>query len=302
MKDIIYVENHHFVSVKGESIKFKNIIDKSEQYFLVDDIEALIFDSHKSYFSHGLIIKCIEIDIAVLFCDYKHSPATQILSNYGMVKRLQRVQSQLQFSAKSKDRVWKKIVVCKISNQVMCLENNTQASQITQYMKALTKGVRGRDVTNREAVAARVYFKHLYGPDFKRGRFDDAINAGLNYGYAVVRSFIKKELALHGYEMSLGVKHQSLENPFNLVDDIIEVYRPFVDSKVYELIFKDNVQVFSLEEKKALIRVLYEPCIIDKKIMKLLDAVKMTTHSLNQCYKNNSAKYLLLPQMIEVGV
>ncbi|MEJ7542107.1 type II CRISPR-associated endonuclease Cas1 [Staphylococcus intermedius] len=285
MKDIIYVENHHFVSVKGESIKFKNIIDKTERYFLLDDVEALIFDSHKSYFSQNLILKCIENDIAILFCDYKHSPVTQILSNFGMVKRLQRIQSQLQFSAKSKDRIWKKIVVCKILNQAMCLENNTQRSQITQYMKALTKEVRGRDVTNREAVAARVYFNHLYGPDFKRGRFDDAINAGLNYGYAVVRSFIKKELALHGYEMSLGIKHQSLENPFNLVDDLIEVYRPFIDSKVYELIFKDNIQVFSLEEKKALIRVLYEPCIVDKKIMKLLDSVKLTTSSLNQCYK-----------------
>ena len=33
-----------------------------------------------------------------------------------------------------------------------------------------------------------------------------------------------KELALHGFEMSLGIKHHSKENPFNLADDIIEVF------------------------------------------------------------------------------
>ncbi|MGX0036254.1 hypothetical protein ACUW9N_001400 [Staphylococcus auricularis] len=33
MKDIIYVENHHFVTVKENSIKFKNVVDKSEKFF-----------------------------------------------------------------------------------------------------------------------------------------------------------------------------------------------------------------------------------------------------------------------------
>ena len=28
MKDVIYVENHYFVTVKENSIKFRNVIDK----------------------------------------------------------------------------------------------------------------------------------------------------------------------------------------------------------------------------------------------------------------------------------
>ncbi|WP_260980970.1 hypothetical protein [Staphylococcus hominis] len=50
MKDVIYVENHYFVTVKENSIKFRNVIDKSEKFYLFEEIEAIIFDHYKSYF------------------------------------------------------------------------------------------------------------------------------------------------------------------------------------------------------------------------------------------------------------
>lgn len=71
MKDVIYVENHYFVTVKENSIKFRNVIDRSEKFYLFEEIEAIIFDHYKSYFSHKLVIKCIENDIAIIFCDKK---------------------------------------------------------------------------------------------------------------------------------------------------------------------------------------------------------------------------------------
>ncbi|HCA7020851.1 TPA: CRISPR-associated endonuclease Cas1, partial [Staphylococcus pseudintermedius] len=109
MKDVIYVENHYFVTVKENSIKFRNVIDKSEKFYLFEEIEAIIFDHYKSYFSHKLVIKCIENDIAIIFCDKKHSPLTQLISSYGMTHRLQRIQSQFQLSGRTRDRIWKKI-------------------------------------------------------------------------------------------------------------------------------------------------------------------------------------------------
>ena len=65
--------------------------------------------------------------------------------------------------------------------------------------------------------------------------------------------------------MSLGIKHHSKENPFNLADDIIEVFRPFIDNIVYDIVFKNNIKTFDINEKKLLLNVLYEKCIIDKK-------------------------------------
>lgn len=300
MKDVIYVENHYFVTVKENSIKFRNVIDKSEKFYLFEEIEAIIFDHYKSYFSHKLVIKCIENDIAIIFCDKKHSPLTQLISSYGMTHRLQRIQSQFQLSGRTRDRIWKKIVVNKIINQSKCLENNLHNENV-KLLVNLAKDVSTGDKSNKEAQAARIYFKDLYGKQFKRGRYNDIINSGLNYGYSILRSFIKKELALHGFEMSLGIKHQSKENPFNLADDIIEVFRPFVDNIVYEIVFKNNIKTFDINEKKLLLNVLYEKCIIDKKVVRLLDSVKIVVQSLIKCYDENAPTPLSLPKMIEVG-
>ncbi|MCE5772838.1 type II CRISPR-associated endonuclease Cas1 [Staphylococcus pseudintermedius] len=300
MKDVIYVENHYFVTVKENSIKFRNVIDKSEKFYLFEEIEAIIFDHYKSYFSHKLVIKCIENDIAIIFCDKKHSPLTQLISSYGMTHRLQRIQSQFQLSGRTRDRIWKKIVVNKIINQSKCLENNLHNENVKSLVN-LAKDVSSGDKSNKEAQAARIYFKDLYGKQFKRGRYNDIINSGLNYGYSILRSFIKKELALHGFEMSLGINHRSKENPFNLADDIIEVFRPFVDNIVYEIVFKKNINTFDVNEKKLLLNVLYEKCIIDKKVVRLLDSVKIVIQSLIRCYEENTPTYLLLPKMIEVG-
>ena len=44
MKDVIYVENHYFVTAKENSIKFRNVIDKSEKFYLFEEIEAIILD------------------------------------------------------------------------------------------------------------------------------------------------------------------------------------------------------------------------------------------------------------------
>lgn len=272
MKDVIYVENHHFVTVKENSIKFKNVIDKTEQFFLFEDVEAIIFDHNKSYFSHKFVIKCIENNIAVIFCDNKHSPLTQLISDYGMVNRLKRIQSQYIFSGRSKERIWKKIVVGKIMNQARCLENNYK-NVSAKTLVEMSKEVKPNDI----------------------------INSGLNYGYSILRSFIKKELAVHGFEMSLGIKHHSNENPYNLADDIIEVFRPFVDNIVYNMVKKDGIEVFESEEKKLLLNVLYEKCIIDKKIVRLLDSVKVMISSLIRCYEENTSSYILIPKMIEVG-
>lgn len=88
----------------------------------------------------------------------------------------------------------------------------------------MTKTVTDHDVHNNEACAARLYFKQLFGNDFKRGRTADLKNASLNYGYAILRALIRRNLVLKGFEPSIGIHHASTENPFNLSDDIIEPY------------------------------------------------------------------------------
>ena len=111
--------------------------------------------------------------------------------SYGMTHRLQRIQSQFQLSGRTRDRIWKKIVVNKIINQSKCLENNLHNENV-KLLVNLAKDVSSGDKSNKEAQAARIYFKDLYGKQFKRGRYNDIINSGLNYGYSILRSFIKR--------------------------------------------------------------------------------------------------------------
>lgn len=73
-----------------------------------------------------------------------------------------------------------------------------------------------------------MYFPALFGTGFSRGS-DDIRNAALNYGYAILRGAIARNLVIHGLEPCIGIHHRSELNNFNLADDIIEPFRPAVD-------------------------------------------------------------------------
>ena len=49
---------------------------------------------------------------------------------------------------------------------------------------------------------------------------------------------------------------------------------------MYEIVFKNNINTFDINEKKLLLNVLYEKCIIDKKVVRLLDSIKIVVQSL----------------------
>jgi CRISPR-associated protein Cas1 len=122
----------------------------------------------------------------------------------------------------------------------------------------------------------------------------------LNYGYSIIRSAIRRELVLHGFEPSLGINHSSNENPFNLSDDIIEPYRPFVDAIVLDSILSKETESFTEEDKKILIEeILTSSCRINEKVYYLYDAIKETVESLMNCYRTNTASGIHLPKLIE---
>ena len=79
-----------------------------------------------------------------------------------------------------------------------------------------------------EAAAPTAYFPALFGPGFTRGE-DCLANAALNYGYAILRGAVARNLVIHGLEPCLGIFHRSQLNQFNLADDLMEPYRPLVD-------------------------------------------------------------------------
>lgn len=300
MKNILYVANGYFVGITNNGIKMKNLVNKQLKYFSFDDVSIIVFDNPRSYFSEEFIRECVRRDVALLFSDEKHSPYLLCETIYGQINRFAVLKKQLSVHQKTKKRLWHKIVVRKIKNQAFCLKllKKNKADEI----ESMAAKIKGDDQHNQEAIAAKIYFREMFGENFKRGRYDDLINASLNYGYAIIRMFIRKEIVSHGLEPAFGIKHVSTENPFNLSDDLIEAYRPFVDYYVTIRVLHNDHQILSVRDKQVIVDILRQQCIIDGKVCYLTDAIKITVNSYLSSLSSESSKFLLLPTFIKGGI
>ena len=128
------------------------------------------------------------------------------------------------------------------------------------------------DTLNREGLSAKMYFRVLYGSNFKRFE-ESVINNGLNYGYSILRSQISKTIIAKGLLPGIGIIHKGYNNPFNLSDDIIEVFRPLVDWYVYTYL-KDAI-VFKREHRLELIKLTTKDVLIKGCRQTLLNAINI---------------------------
>ena len=101
---------------------------------------------------------------------------------------------------------------------------------------SIARQVRSGDPENKEAQAARKYWKSLFGTAFKRDIAHEGINNLLNYGYIVLRALVSRAICASGLHPTLGVFHSHRANAFALADDLMEPYRPFVDRMVFHLL------------------------------------------------------------------
>ena len=69
------------------------------------------------------------------------------------------------------------------------------------------------------------YFKRAACCKGLNRRHEDPVNSALNYGYAIIRSYIIKALISTGFHCALGINHHNEYNSFNLAGDLIEPWR-----------------------------------------------------------------------------
>jgi len=266
-----------------------------------NEISVLFLDNAKSTIQTEAVNRLLNCQATIIFCDKKRSPTALISNDFGHSNKVAVLRKQMELYQKVKNRLWQKIIKIKIQNQLNVIRwFITDEKQVELDFLKLINEVSEGDDSSRESVAARRYFSLCYGKEFKRGRFDDKINASLNYGYALLRAIIRKCLVSHGFEPALGIHHASVENPFNLSDDIIEPYRPFLDAIALQYIATNGKSDFEQEDRLLLIKeVLMVHCIIDDRGYTLHDAINVTVESLIKCMESNSSSGLLLPAMIE---
>lgn len=301
MKNVVYVAKDNFVGVTKNGFKFRNFVQKTEEYFLFDDIGIIVFDAKHCYLSKRVIEESVKHDIAILFCDNKHSPIDVIESIYNQKNRLARLEMQLSLTSKVKGRLWRKIIVSKINNQAQCLKILDKKQQNVQILNSIGKEVVEGDRSKQEAYAAKIYFDTMFGKEFKRGRYDDWINSSLNYGYAILRMLIRREIICHGLEPSFGIGHVSKSNPFNLADDLIEPFRPLLDLYISKNIIFAPKPSLEIEDKLKIIEVLFEKCVVGNEIYYLGDAIKVVVVSYLRSLTEKSASPLKIPEFIQGG-
>lgn len=207
-----------------------------------EEIGTLIFDTPAATVTTQALVSICTHGGTVLLVDEGHSPTCVLIPYYQNARSLATAKIQLSTPLPVKKQIWKRIVVAKIMNQMRCMESfGLDGSELGR----IASRVRSGDTTNCEAQAARAYFDSLIS---EGDRWCSEYTVALNYGYAVLRSIVAQAVASRGWIPSIGIHHRSEQNPFNLVDDLIEPFRPVVDS----IVFGYCITILGPDEKRLL--------------------------------------------------
>lgn len=197
----------------------------------LSEISSIILQTMQVNISAYLLAELAKQKISLVASDEKCNPIGQFLPLYGSYNVSKRIGEQLAWGEPIKKRVWQRVVKDKIFQQARFLEDREFSEAKVLYQ--IIPEVRSGDTTNREAQAARIYFQALFGKDFRRDQ-DSAVNAALNYGYAILLSMTNREIVSRGYLTQQGICHRSEYNAFNLACDFMEPFRSAVDRLVVD--------------------------------------------------------------------
>lgn len=232
-----------------DNVKIKRASD--EILIPYKDIHTLLIDNYKTNLTTNFLIKCAENKINLIICGLEHLPIAHVMPISGNAQLPMILKKQIEWKENTKQILHKVIIKGKINNQQQVLIKHTKDNEVIKKLQQFANEVLDGDTTNREGLAAKMYFRELFGKDFIRFS-DDVINYALNYGYTIMRTQISKVLISKGLNPSLGIFHRGITNEFNLSDDIIEVFRPIVDDYVYQNMM--NKGIFTRNDRMELIK------------------------------------------------
>ncbi len=251
---------------------------------------AIILESHQSTLSTSLLAKAAVHGTMVIVCDATHTPVGMYLPFHTHTRQAGVARHQVAWMPDWRGVLWQQIIRQKITNQAAVL--SYAGSPAATALSAMAKRVKPLDADHHEAFAARSYFPALFGAAFARDNESDTRNAALNYGYAVVRASIARALVAYGFLPCFGIFHDNALNAFNLADDLIEPWRPFVDKIVYDAGLGE-APTLEKEHRTALLRVLTQQVTLGKQTRSFLNAVDTMVASLSTATMKNSTSLLL---------
>jgi len=223
-------------SAAGLSVRNGQLVIRTEQGEFttpLEEVAGLVVSHPAAHYTHTALAGVCASGGTVVLCNEKRLPVGMLLpltQNYVLTER---IAVQVQVSVPRRKQLWKEVVAAKVRSQAHLLVRLTGEDS---GLNRLAGTVKSGDSSNIEAQAARRYWPALFGERFRRiPGGTDPLNAALNYGYAVLRGIVARAACGAGLFPPLGLHHHNRYNPFSLIDDLMEPYRPLVDREVVRI-------------------------------------------------------------------
>jgi CRISP-associated protein Cas1 len=230
----------------------------------------------------------------------RHHPSGMALPFHRHHRQAAIAALQIEAALPVKKRLWQTIIRAKIENQAAALDACGRPGG--GALRAMARLVGSGDPDNVEARAARDYWGRLF-ENFARGDGADRRNGMLDYGYAVVRAALARALVACGLLPCIGLRHASASNAFNLADDMLEPFRPFVDRLASSMAGAadgangNGEGGLSLQDRQALAGILTVDARVGAERLTLLVAAETAAASLVRSLEARSPAPILLPRL-----
>jgi CRISPR-associated protein Cas1 len=266
-----------------------------------EDVAYLVLDTPQAVLTSALLARFAEAGVLVLTCDGKHLPNGALLPLQGHFRQVATLRRQLAASEGLKKRLWQRLVQGKVANQgrVLRLLGRPGAAGLLAMAERVAPG----DPEQIEARSAREYFRRLF-PRFRRRHDDpDPRNAMLNYAYALLRAGLARGLAAQGFHPAIGLWHASVDNAFNLADDLIEPFRPLADLHVARHAERrpDGGDELTVLDRRELARLLVAELRLGGEIVTMVTAIERMADGLLAALERKDPALLPLPEPLGGG-
>jgi CRISP-associated protein Cas1 len=278
------------LSIKNNNLK---VSQQDRQLTLpLDDIATITLESPQIVLTMPVLAACAERGIALIVCDAKHTPCGAMLP-LGQHSKAGAVAARQQgWPSLFRTQLWSKITEAKVTAQRdVLLACGVKSARIERILKEITSD----NAAEKEAQAARIYWPLLFGDDFKRQEMS-TISFALDYAYSIVRAAVARALVAYGFHTAWGVHHKHPQNAFNLADDFIEPFRPFIDWWVRgDGTIEQNTSELTTDQRARLTQALQIECKVDGKLYSLQTAIDRAAQSLVTATTSLNASHIKLP-------
>ncbi len=279
--------------IKNCQLVYSSIQDEEDITIPLEDISTIVLENMQIEISNYLLYTCGEYNITLFSCDKKHQPNVVLTPFYQHSRNTKVAFNQINITEPLKKRLWQKIIKQKIQNQSNVLKILFDNNTLDYYYDKVKSG----DTTNIEAQVSKLYWSLLF-KDFKR-HAETKHNAALDYGYAIIRGTLAKYTASSGLIPCLGVHHCNELNSFNLIEDLIESFRPFVDLLVSTMETLNEPEL-TKQDKALLLNILNMQCRYKGEQITIQNACERVCQTFVKSIEQNDNNILELPQFIEV--